>query len=156
MVSIWLTKVKRRRRNAKIEKISFARRSRFLSNWTNDRFRRRLLAILLDAGGSKPGKAMLIDGELPGKEFVDRQRVAAASFLEGQQTAANRGYDFGLATDNPSLGSGCGEVRDSERTTVGPDDVFYPRAMGLCHGVLTNSQPLNSRHQATRSGLKFA
>jgi hypothetical protein len=32
---------------------------------------RRLLAVLLDSGGSQPGKAVLIDGELPGQEFVD-------------------------------------------------------------------------------------
>jgi hypothetical protein len=100
--------------------------------------RRRLLAILLDAGGSQAGKAVLVDGKLPRQEFV-----AAAGFLEGKQAAANRGNDFGLATDNPSLGSGCGQIRDRQRTAVGPDDVFYPRAMGFCHGVLTNSQPLN-------------
>ena len=111
---------------------------------------------MLDSGGSKPRKAVLIDGELPREELVDGQRVAAAGFLKGEQAAANRGNDFGLATDNPSLGSGCGQVRDCQRTAVRPDDVFDPRAMGLCHGVLTNSQPLNSRHQATPGDLKFA
>src|SRR5579862_1904724 len=85
---------------------------------------------------------MLVDRELPGQKFVDRQRIAAACLLEGEQAAANRGNDFRLATDHPSLGSGSGQVRDSQGAAVGPDDVFYPRAMRLCHGVLTNSQPL--------------
>jgi hypothetical protein len=112
MVSIWLTKVKAGRIKPGTEKIGFAGRSRFSSNRTNGRLRPRLLAILLDSGGSKPRKAVLIDRELPGEEFVDGQRVAAASFLEGKQTAANRGNDFSLATDDPSLGPGCGQIRN--------------------------------------------
>jgi hypothetical protein len=82
----------------------------FLQN--SGRFARQLLTILLDPGGSQPRQAMLVDGKLPGQEFVDSQRVAAAGFLKGKQTAANRGDDFGLATDNPSLGSGRGQVRN--------------------------------------------
>jgi hypothetical protein len=74
--------------------------------------RRRLLAILLDAGGSQAGKAVLVDGKLPRQEFVDGQRIAAAGFLEGKQAAANRGNDFGLATDNPSLGPRCWQIRN--------------------------------------------
>jgi hypothetical protein len=73
---------------------------------------RRLLAILLDPGGAQPRKAMLVDGKLPGQEFVDGQRIAAASLLKGEQAAANRRNDFGLATDDPSLGSGCGQIRN--------------------------------------------
>ena len=72
----------------------------------------RLLAILLDAGGAQSGKAMLIDGKLPGKELVDGQRVAAASFLEGKQAAANRGNDFGLTANYPPFGPGCGQIRN--------------------------------------------
>jgi hypothetical protein len=71
----------------------------------------RLLAILLDAGGAQPRQAMLIDGKLPGEEFVDRQRVAAASLLEGEQAAAYSGNDFGLAADNPPFGPGRGQIR---------------------------------------------
>src|SRR3977135_4300836 len=106
---------------------------------------RRLLAVLLDARGAQPGKAMLVDGKLPGQEFVHRQGVAAASLLEGEQAAANRGNDFGLAADHPPFGSRRRQIGDRQRTAVRPDDVFYPRAMGFCHGVLTNSQPLNSQ-----------
>jgi hypothetical protein len=72
----------------------------------------RLLAILLDAGGAQSGKAMLIDGKLPGKELVDGQRVAAASFLKGEQAAAHGGNDFGLPADNPPFGPGRGQIRN--------------------------------------------
>jgi hypothetical protein len=138
MVSIWLTTVNGSGESLKTAKIGFARRSRFLSNADQA----LLLAILLDSGRSEPGKTVLVDRELPGQEFVDGQRIAATGFLKGKQAAANRGNDFGLATDHPSLGSGGGQIRNRQRTAVGPDDVFYPRAMRLCHGVLTNSQPL--------------
>src|SRR5437660_12857035 len=103
----------------------------------------RLLAILLDAGCAQPGKTMLVDGKLPGKKFVDGQRVAAASLLEGEQTAADCGNDFGLTANDPPFGSGRGQIRDRQRTAIGPDDIFYPRSTRLCHGVLTNGQSLN-------------
>src|ERR1700753_3727939 len=88
---------------------------------------------------------MLIDVKLPGQEFIDRQGVAAASLLKGEQTTTDGGNNFGLTANNPPFGSGCWQVRNRQRTAIGPDDVFYPRAMGFCHGVLTNSQPLNSQ-----------
>ena len=92
-----------------MKKTGFAKRSRFSSNlWV----RKRLLPILLDAGGPQAGQAMLIDGELPGQKLVDRQRVAAASLLKGEQAAANRGNDFGLAADYPPFGSGRGQIRN--------------------------------------------
>src|SRR5215207_4282675 len=97
---------------------------------------------------------MLIDGKLPGQEFVDRQRVAAAGLLKGEQAAANRGNDFGLTANDPPFGSGRGQVGNGKRTAVRPDDVFYPRAMGFCHGVLTNSQPLNSQVPTYAARLK--
>jgi len=93
-----------------MKKIDFATRSRFSSNAAG--FGQRLLAILLDAGGAQPGKTVLIDRKLPGQEFVDRQRVAAARLLEGEQAAANRGNDFGLTANNPPFGPGCGQIRD--------------------------------------------
>jgi hypothetical protein len=71
-----------------------------------------LLAVLLDPGGPQAGQAMLIDGKLPGQKFVDRQRVAAASLLEGEQTAADCGYDFGLTANYPPFGSGRGQIRN--------------------------------------------
>jgi hypothetical protein len=89
-----------------MRKIGFAKRSRFSSNAVDSRA--RLLAILLDAGGAQPRKAVLVDGKLPGKEFVNGQCVAAASLLEGEQAAADCGNDFGFTADNPPFGPGCG------------------------------------------------
>jgi hypothetical protein len=93
-----------------MKKIGFTKRSRFSSNSVGSGG--RLLAILLDAGSAQSGKAMLIDGKLPGKEFVDGQRVAAASLLKGEQAAADSGNDFGLPADNPPFGPGRGQVRN--------------------------------------------
>src|SRR6266700_1635597 len=143
MVSIWLTEVKGRVRNRNIKKIGSLCEADFSKMSINRR--PRLLAILLDAGGAQAGQAMLVDRELPGKEFVDRQRVTAAGLFEGEQAAAHGGNDFGLTANDPPFGPGRGQIRNRQRTAVRPDDVFYPRAMGFCHGVLTNSQPLNSQ-----------
>jgi hypothetical protein len=92
-----------------MKKIGFAERSRFSSNVA---IGGGLLPILLDAGGAQARKAMLIDGKLPGQEFVDGQRVAAAGFLEGEQAAAHCGNDFGLTANNPPFGPGRGQVRN--------------------------------------------
>jgi hypothetical protein len=93
-----------------MKKTGFAKRSRSSSNAVvsgGD-----LLPILLDAGGTQAGKAMLIDGKLPGEEFIDGQRVAAASLLKGEQAAADSGNDFGLTADDPPFGSGRGQIRN--------------------------------------------
>jgi hypothetical protein len=74
--------------------------------------KRRLLSVLLDTGSTQPGKPMLIDGKLPGKEFVDRQSVATAGLLKGEQTAANRGNDLGFAADDPPFSSGRRQIRN--------------------------------------------
>lgn len=136
-----------------MKKIGLAKRGRFSSNTAD--FRSRLLAILLDAGGAKTRQTVLVDGKLPGEEFVDRQGITAAGLLEGEKSTTDSGDDFGLAADDPAFGAGCRQIRDCQRTAVRPDDVFYPRAMGFCHGVLTNSQPLNSRRNPNPRGLKI-
>ena len=90
-----------------MKKTGFTEGSRFSSNLS---VRESLLAILLDAGGPQAGQTMLIDGKLPGQEFVNRQRVSAAGFLKGEQAAADRCDDFGLATDDPPFGAGRRQV----------------------------------------------
>jgi hypothetical protein len=72
----------------------------------------RLLAVLLDAGRPQAREAVLIDGELPGKEFVNGQRVAAAGFLKGQQAPTDGGNNFGLAADDPPFCPGRGQIRN--------------------------------------------
>jgi hypothetical protein len=71
-----------------------------------------LLTVLLDAGGPQSGQTMLVDGELPGQEFVNSQRIAAAGFFKRKQATANGGHNLGFATDDPSLGSGRGKIRN--------------------------------------------
>jgi hypothetical protein len=93
-----------------MKKIGFAGRSRFWSN--AEGFGEGLLAILLDTGGAQSGKAVLIDGKLPGEEFVDGQRVTAASLFEGEQAAAHCGNDFGFTANNPPFGPGRGQIRN--------------------------------------------
>jgi hypothetical protein len=93
-----------------MKKIGLAKPGRFSSNAAGSGM--RLLAILLDAGGAQSRKTVLVDGKLPRQEFVDRQRVAAASLLKGEQAAADSGNDFRLAANNPPFGSGCGQIRN--------------------------------------------
>jgi hypothetical protein len=112
MVSIWLTKVKA----AKISSGKFGHEKNRLRKakpvFIKSSGLERLLPVLLDAGGPQACQAVLVDGELPGQELVHRQRVAAASLLEGEQAAANRGNDFGLTADNPPFGPGRGQIRN--------------------------------------------
>jgi hypothetical protein len=110
MVSIWLTKVKGSGKSSTSKKSASQNEAGFIEIvWFLEGC---LLAILLDAGGAQSGKAVLIDGKLPGKELVDSQRVAAASLLEGEQAAAHSGNDFGLPADNPPFGPGRGQIRN--------------------------------------------
>src|SRR6266496_4460847 len=90
-----------------------------------------LLAILLNARGAQAGQAVLVDGILPGEEFLDRERVAAAGLLERKQPAAHGSHDLGLAPDDPALGAWRRQVGDRQRAAVWPDDVFGPRSKGL-------------------------
>jgi hypothetical protein len=41
-----------------------------------------LATIFLDASGAQAGQAVLVDGPLPAQEFIDRERIAFAGFLE--------------------------------------------------------------------------
>jgi hypothetical protein len=107
MVSIWLTTVKAATNSSDMKKTGFAKRSRFSSNLS---VRESLLPILLDPGGPQAGQTMLIDGKLPGQEFVDRQGITAAGFLEGEQAASDRCDDLGLAADDPPFGTGRGQI----------------------------------------------
>ena len=97
------------------------------------RINRALLAVLLDPRRAQAGKAVLIDRVLPGEEFLDGQRIAAARFFERKQSAANSGDDFGLAANDPTLRARRRQIGDRQGRTVRPDDVFDPRAMGFSH-----------------------
>ena len=70
------------------------------------------MAILLDAGGAQSRQPMLIDGKLPGEEFVDSQGVTAAGLLQREKATADCGNDFGFTANDPPFGSGRGEIRN--------------------------------------------
>jgi hypothetical protein len=95
--------------------------------------RERLLAILLNARGAQTGQPVLIDRVLPRQELFNRERVAGASFLEGEEAATNRCDHFGLAPNDPAFRSRCRQVRNRQRASIGADHVFRPRTKGLIH-----------------------
>src|SRR6266511_2311647 len=94
-----------------------------------------LLAILLNARGAQAGEPVLVDRILPGEEFLDRERIAAAGFLERKQPAAHGGNHLGLAPDDPTLRARRRQIRDCERAAVRPDHVLGPWSKGLRHEV---------------------
>src|SRR5215213_6009400 len=103
------------------------------------------MPVVLDPGRTKPGKAVSVYRLLPGKELLDRERIAAASLFQAQQASANGGHDFGLASDHPPLGVAWGKVRDRQRTTVRSNDVFNSRTYMLGHSTLTRPDPVQAR-----------
>src|SRR5262249_8177625 len=92
-----------------------------------------LLAILLNARRAQTSEAMLINRCLPGQELLDGQRVTRTSFLEGQQSATDRCDHLRFSADDPAFGRRRWQVRNSQRTTIWPDYIFDPRAMGFGH-----------------------
>ena len=63
---------------------------------------------------------------------------ALAGLFQAEQTTTHRSDDFRLATNHPALGSWRRQIGDRERTSVGPDDVLHPRAVGFGHVTLTH------------------
>ena len=102
------------------------------------RFDRCLLAIMLNARRSQAGKTVLIDRVLPGKEFLDCQRVTAAGLLKREKSAAHGSDDFGLAPDDPALRAGRWQISNSQRASIRPDNILGPRSKGLSHEELTH------------------
>src|SRR6266700_1322799 len=92
-----------------------------------------LLPILLDSRRAQAGEAVLVDGILPGQEFLDRQRIAAARFVEREQPAAHGSNHLGLAPDDPAFRARCRQIGDRQRAAVRSDHVFGPRSQGLGH-----------------------
>src|SRR5882724_8143356 len=67
----------------------------------------RLLPVLLDARRAQPGEAVLVDGILPGEEFLDGQCVSGAGLFKREQTATNGCHHLRLTADDPALGTRC-------------------------------------------------
>src|SRR5262245_61054978 len=94
-----------------------------------------LLAVLLDACGPQAGEPVLVDRILPGQEFLDRQRIAAARLLEREQPATDGGHHFGLASNDPALSARCRQIGDRQGAAVRPDNILGPRSKGLRNGI---------------------
>ena len=73
---------------------------------------RLAFSIVLDPGGPKTRKAMLVDGSLPVEEFVDTEGVAGAGLLKREQTPAYGRDHLSLAADNPTTCSFGREIGD--------------------------------------------
>jgi hypothetical protein len=118
-----------------------------------------LLPVLLDARGAQAGEAMAVDRVLPGQEFLDSERIAAASLFKRKEAATHRRNDFRLAANHPALRSRRRQVGDRKRTSIGPDDVLHPRAVGLVHGTLTHFKIADARltrSEFTLCDLRFS
>ena len=76
---------------------------------------------------------MLIDGTLPGEEFLDRQSVPRAGLFKRKQAAAHRDDNLRLAANDPALGPRRRQIRDRQWSAIGTDHVFYPRGVGLVY-----------------------
>jgi hypothetical protein len=70
MVSIWLTAIKTRDEIVERQKTGIRKNAGFAKIFEISR-ESVLLSVLLDTGRAQPGKAVLIDRELPRQEFVD-------------------------------------------------------------------------------------
>ena len=100
--------------------------------------KRRLLAVLLNAGGAQTSEAVAVDRVLPSQEFLDGQRIAAAGLLERKKASAHGRNDFRFATNHPAFRSRRWKIGNRKRTSIGPDNVLHPRAVGLVHTTLTH------------------
>ena len=57
-------------------------------------------------GCAQPAHSVLVNSALPGEEFLDREFIALARFLEAQQAEAHGADDDRLASGHPALGVG--------------------------------------------------
>lgn len=92
---------------------------------------------------------MPVDGPLPAQELIDGKGIALASFIQAQQTAADRCNDFRLATDNPALGILRRKISNRQRAAIWPNDITNARPVMLCHGTLTRDPTQRPDYQVT-------
>ena len=84
--------------------------------------RNGLVAVLLDARGAQAGKAVVVDGGLPGQEFFDRQRITFTGFFEAEKATTHGGDDFGLPANHPAPRVGRRQIGDRQGAAIGTDD----------------------------------
>jgi hypothetical protein len=99
----------------------------------NAGFKPSLLPIFLDLRSAQPGEAVLVDRVLPGEKFVDREHVATAGFLKGQQATAHGRDNYGFAPYDPAFRSWRRQIGDRQWAAVGSDYVLAGRSKGHRH-----------------------
>src|SRR5215471_10238536 len=112
-LTVGLTALSRRKRGWRMANREWriANRGRSPIRYSPLAIRRSLLPVLLDARGAQAGEAVAVDRVLPGEEFLNRQRVAAAGLLEREQATAHGGDDLGRAREGPQSSTDCRRVR---------------------------------------------
>ena len=108
--------------------------------------------ILLYTLYAQTAKTILVDRILPGTEFIDRQRVAAARLLKRKQTAANRGNNLGFPMRHPTFCSLWRQIGDRQRRTVRPNNVVASWPMRLNHDAIAQYR---ARSNDTRGCVKI-
>ena len=81
-------------------------------------------AIVLNACCAQACETMPVDRTLPAEIFLNRQFISSACFFEAEQTTANGGDNFCLATDNPTMGARRRQISNRKRTAIWTDDVI--------------------------------
>src|SRR5665213_734012 len=79
------------------------------------------VAILLGAGCPEARQAVAVQHRFPDHELLQREAVAPARFVQGEQAAIDRGDDFGLATDDPARRAGRRQIRHRQGMAIRPD-----------------------------------
>jgi hypothetical protein len=88
-------------------------------------------SILLGACGAQAREAVLVDRVLPGEQFIDRERVAAAGFLQGEQATTHGRDHLGLAADDPAFRSRRRQISNRQWAAIRPYHVFVSWAKRL-------------------------
>jgi hypothetical protein len=65
---------------------------------------------------------VLVKRCLPGKQFIGRQLVAAASLFQRNQATANRGNNLGFAASTPTVRFRLGKIGDRQARSLWPND----------------------------------
>lgn len=108
------------------------------------------VAILLYAGRPEAGKAMGIDGRLPGEELFDGQRISFAGFFQAKQTTTHGGDNLCLTTNDPAARIWRRKVGYRQRAAIGADDILYSGTYHFGHWTLyTHSRPRVALYLAT-------
>src|SRR5258708_6336315 len=75
-------------------------------------------AVILDPRRAQTAQTVAVDRTLPGEEFLDREGVALAGFIDAQDAGPDRGHDFGLPPNHPALDAGRRQIVKPSHATV--------------------------------------